>query len=112
MTLKLNSGDPLTVAERKAGIPFTGMLLSIGLLLCLFQPVIAAPSPDNPGGPTYTITTPVNFQLANNSAQDQVVVNISPTPSPAVGITFVINGGAGGDPVIPTDVNGNAILEL
>jgi gliding motility-associated-like protein len=112
MTLKLNSGDPLTVAGRKAGIPFTGMLLCLGLLLSLFQPVVAAPRHGNPGGPVYTVTTPVNFQLANNSAQDQVVVNISPTPSPAVGITFVINGGAGGDPVIPTDANGNAILEL
>jgi len=112
MTLKLNSGDPLTVAGREAGIPFTGMLLCLGLLLSLFQPVVAAPRHGNPGGTVYTITTPVNFQLANNSAQDQVVVNISPTPSPAVGITFVINGGAGGDPVIPTDVNGNAILEL
>jgi gliding motility-associated-like protein len=112
MTLKLNSEDPLMVAGRKAGIPFTGMLLCLGLLLSLFQPVVAAPHPGNPGGTVYTITTPVNFQLANNSAQDQVVVNISPIPSPAVGITFVINGGAGGDPVIPTDVNGNAILEL
>jgi gliding motility-associated-like protein len=112
MTLKLNSEDPSTAAARKAGIPFLGMLLSLGSLLSLFQPVIAAPRHGNPGGPVYTVTTPVNFQLANNSAQDQVVVNISPTPSPTVGITFIINGGAGGDPVIPTDVNGNAILEL
>jgi gliding motility-associated-like protein len=112
MTLKLNSEDPSTVAGRKAGIPFLGMLLTFGLLLSLFQPVVAAPRHGNHGGGSMTVTTPVNNQLANNAAQDEVVVNISPIPSPAVGVTFIINGGAGGDPVVPTDANGNATLQL
>ncbi len=112
MTLKLNSEDPSTVAGRKAGIPFLGILLSLGLLLSLFQPVIAAPGHGRTGAAIITVGTPVNNQLANNVAQDEVVVNISPIPSPSVGVTFIINGGAGGDPVVPTDANGNATLQL
>jgi gliding motility-associated-like protein len=89
-----------------------GILLSVVLLLSLFQPVSAAPRHGNARGPIITVGTPVNNQLANNVAQDEVVVNISPIPSPGVGVTFIINGGAGGDPVIPTDANGNATLQL
>jgi gliding motility-associated-like protein len=88
------------------------MLMSLGLLLSLFQPVNAAPRHGNLPLPIITLSTPVNNQLANNSAQDEVVVNISPTPSPAENVTFIINGGADGDPVIPTDANGNATLQL
>jgi gliding motility-associated-like protein len=51
--------------------------------------------------------------LGNGSAQDIVVVQMSPVPAPPVEITFVINGGAGGYVVIKTDpVTGLAILPL
>src|SRR6202000_1118155 len=112
MTLKINSRKASTAAGRKAYIPFLGILLSLGLMLSLFQPVMAAPGHGDHGGFSMIFTTPVNNQLANNAAQDEVLVTISPIPSPSVGVTFIINGGAGGDPVIPTDASGNALLQL
>jgi gliding motility-associated-like protein len=59
-----------------------------------------------------SISIKKDFALANGSAQDIVVVNVSPTPVPGEQIEFIINGGSGGYPNIPTDAFGNATLPL
>jgi gliding motility-associated-like protein len=105
MMSQMNYTDSSTPLLAKAArFPLLRTLLAGCLLLLLgYSPAVMG---------QMSVSTPKNYQLANNSAQDLVVVTISPIPSPSVGVTFVINGGSGGDPVIYTDAFGNATLPL
>ncbi len=112
MMSQMNYTDSSTPSSAKATrFPLLRMLLASLMLLLLGSSHQAMAAPGPSGKEDCKPALP-NYQLANGSAQDIVTVTISPIPSPSQGITFVINGGLGGDPVIPTDAFGNATLPL
>jgi gliding motility-associated-like protein len=98
--------------------PFLHLVLAA--MLCLAQAFSAramAPSPAAAPLVTYTVTITIthNFALADGTQADIVTVNvtIAGVPVSNLPVTFVINGGASGiNPVLYTDINGNAALSL
>jgi gliding motility-associated-like protein len=104
----------LDIKKHKA--PFLQIVLAG--ILCLVQAFSAkagATSPDGAVVYRVLITIIRDFALADGTQADVVTVNVTSggVPVYALPVTFVINGGASGiNPVIYTDVNGNAILSL